>query len=117
MRQADRRGPVGGRSLGPLLRPRPGPHRAGTQPALVQVFDDVSAAHHRPNVFWLGEDARVSEWVVVEDDEVGALALFDGADLLIDAHQLRIRPGGRDDRVHGTHDTRLAGDLLTFLAL
>src|SRR5438128_2048903 len=52
----------------------------------IQVFDDVASEHHHPDVHGVGEDRRVAQWIGVEHDQVGALALFDGAGLLLDAH-------------------------------
>jgi len=55
--------------------------------------------------------------VAVQQQQVGPLPFLEGADFLVDAHQLRIGAGGRDDRVHGAHHPGLAGDLSTLRPL
>src|SRR5438309_1452151 len=105
------------RCRGPAIASSTRPGSRKRSAALIQVFDDFPGEHHHPHMVRSSEDRRVFEGVGVEHDEVGALAVFDGADLLLDAHQGGVRTGGGDDRVHGAHHARLAGDLLAFLAL
>src|SRR6267143_4197998 len=99
------------RSRGPATASSTRPGSRKRSAALIQVFDDLPADHHHPDMVRSSEDRRVLEGVGVEHDEVGALAVFDGADLLLDAHQGSVRPRRGDDRVHGAHHARLAGDL------
>ena len=53
------------------------------------------------------EQLGVLERVAVEGDEVGELALRDGAEVVLALEELGVGPGGRHQRLHRPEELRL----------
>lgn len=65
------------------------------------MLDDVTVLHHQRDVARVAEQTDVVEWVSGRDDEVGALAGFERADLVAEITHVGGRAGPGHDGVHG----------------
>src|SRR5688572_27025684 len=73
-------------------------HRSGGPQLAADVLDDLAALEDDLHGIGVVEQLGVLQGVAGEDGEVGALVLGDGADAIVDAHELGVGAGGGHQR-------------------
>src|SRR5207237_2206864 len=64
------------------------------------IAQDLSTLHYEFHALKLGD---ISQGIATDGDEVGELAAFDGADVGLPAHHLRVHNGRSPDNLRGSH--------------
>src|SRR3546814_10203533 len=74
--------------------------------SLTNVLADRAALYAAGDVRGVGQQAGIVEWVAIDEDEVGDLARFEGAQLLVEPQDSRVVPRCRWSSLLGANHPR-----------